>query len=101
MVRPVSQWNGRCYQQIRAQCGVKQPVAGIERFVRKIHLGDQSLEPAVNFEVNMRRAHPIRTCGISAGFYGFDPIGTGAVRLNADATDKVWVEWRGIGVVDV
>src|SRR5882762_4139556 len=55
----------------------------------------------MNFEVNMRRAHPVRTCGIGAGLYGFDPTDAVAVRSNADATDKVWVEWRRIEVVGV
>src|SRR5438552_9517394 len=51
----IFRWDRLCDQQIRTQRCVEQPVAGIERLAGKIHLGDQSLEPAMNLEMNMRR----------------------------------------------
>jgi hypothetical protein len=98
---PSSDGTSFAIQQIRTERGVEQPVAGIERFVGKIHLGDQPLEPAVNLEVNVRRPHPVGTRGIGTGLDGLDRIDAVIVGSNANATDEVRVEWRGVGVIDV
>ena len=45
----------------------------------------------MNFEVNMGRAHPVRTRWIGAGLYGFDPIGAVVVRSNVNAIDEIRV----------
>jgi hypothetical protein len=70
----VFRWRKRRDQQVWTHHGVEQPVAGIERFAGKIHLGNKPLELAMNLEVNMGWARPVRTRGIGARFDGFDPI---------------------------
>jgi hypothetical protein len=51
--------------------------------------------------MNVRRSHPVRTCGIGAGLDCLDLVNAVIIRLNADTTDEVWVKRRSVGVVDV
>jgi hypothetical protein len=62
-------------------------------------LGNKAFELALDLEVNMRWAHPIRTRGVGAGFYRFNPIDAIVIRSNFDATDEIWIQRRGVGVV--
>jgi hypothetical protein len=101
MTLRVFRWRRRSDQQVRTQRGLEQPVAGIEQFAGKIHLGNKPLELAMNLEVNMGWAHPARTRGIGARFDGFDPIDAIVIRSNVNAPDEIRVEWRRVGVVVV
>jgi hypothetical protein len=54
---------------------------------------------AMHFEVNMGRTHPVRARGVGAGLDRFDAIDAIVATANAYATDEVWIERRGVGIV--
>jgi hypothetical protein len=49
----------------------------------------------------MRRPHPVGASGIGTGLDGLDSIEAVVVGSNANVTDEVRVEWRGVRVIDV
>src|SRR5436190_14400133 len=55
----------------------------------------------MDLEVNMRRAHPVRTCRIGTWLYGPDPINSVAIRAYVDATEEAGVQWRRIVVASM
>jgi hypothetical protein len=83
-------------QQIGLGYRHQQPIARVQRLVRKILLRNQSFELTLNLQMNVGGSHPVRPHGIRSRLHSSDPIGAIVVGLNSGEADEVWIQRRGV-----